>query len=148
MATFIDMSSFIQKALWNHLYWECHCYFYLQGKMSHCTFCYSVMCICLASNRLLSLVPNKLWYSERTQLTKFTNSTMHQSHIAQCSIQNRNVHISVLNGAFWYMGQLHCVVCEIGLYVILYTGIILCMHSASERWRYNVTSSTIGWVHT
>ena len=27
-------------------------------------------------------------------------------------------------------------------------GIILCMHTANERWRYNVRSSLIGWAHT
>ena len=26
--------------------------------------------------------------------------------------------------------------------------IILCMHPANERWRYNVTSSLNGWTHT
>ena len=33
--------------------------------------------------------------------------------------------------------------------VLLYCipGIILCMHPANERWRYNVTSSLIGWAH-
>ena len=30
-----------------------------------------------------------------------TNCMMHLSHISQCTIQNRNVHISVLNGAMW-----------------------------------------------
>ena len=30
---------------------------------------------------------------------------MHLSHIPQYTIQNRNVHISVLNGALWDMGQ-------------------------------------------
>ena len=35
--------------------------------------------------------------------------------IQQCTIQNRNVHISVLNGALWGMGQVHCGICEIGL---------------------------------
>ena len=29
-----------------------------------------------------------------------------------------------------------------------YTGIILCMRPASERRRYNVTSSLIGWAHS
>ena len=29
------------------------------------------------------------------------------SHIPQCTIQNRNVHISVLNGVLWDMGQVH-----------------------------------------
>ena len=33
---------------------------------------------------------------------------MHLFHIPQCSIQNRNVHISVLNGALWDMEQVHC----------------------------------------
>ena len=36
-------------------------------------------------------------------------------HIPQCSIQNRNVHISVLNGALWDMEQVHSEICEIGL---------------------------------
>ena len=30
--------------------------------------------------------------------------TMHLSHIPQCTIQNRNEHISVLNGALWDIG--------------------------------------------
>ena len=34
------------------------------------------------------------------------------------------------------------------LYMLLKSGIILCMHSANERWRYIVTSSLIGWAHT
>ena len=33
------------------------------------------------------------------------------------------------------------------LFAISYTGIILCMHPANERRRYNVTSSPIGWGH-
>ena len=40
---------------------------------------------------------------------------MHPSHIPQYIIQNRNVHISVLNNAFWDKGQVHCGICEIGL---------------------------------
>ena len=40
---------------------------------------------------------------------------MHLFHIQQCSIQNRNVHISVLNGALWDMEQVHSGICEIGL---------------------------------
>ena len=38
---------------------------------------------------------------------------MHLSHIQQCAIQNRNVHIYVLNGALWDMEQVHCGICEI-----------------------------------
>ena len=48
--------------------------------------------------------------------TKFTNPTNQLSHIPQCTIQNRNVFIAVLNSALWDMGQVHCGICEIGLY--------------------------------
>ena len=44
----------------------------------------------------------------------FTNPRMHLFHIPQCSIQNRNVYISVLNGAFWDMEQVHSGICELG----------------------------------
>ena len=32
------------------------------------------------------------------------------------SKQNRNVHISVLIGVLWDMGQIHCVICVIALF--------------------------------
>ena len=38
---------------------------------------------------------------------------MHLFHIPECSIQNRNVHISVLNGAFWDMKQVNSGICEL-----------------------------------
>ena len=44
----------------------------------------------------------------------FTNPTMYLSHIPQCTIQNRNVYISVTNGALWDMELVHCGICEIG----------------------------------
>ena len=37
---------------------------------------------------------------------------MHLFHIPQCSIQNRNVHITVLKGALWDMEQMHSGSCE------------------------------------
>ena len=40
--------------------------------------------------------------------------TTYLSHIPQCTIQNRTVHISVLNGVLWDKGKV-CRVCEIGL---------------------------------
>ena len=40
---------------------------------------------------------------------------MHLFHIPQCSIQNRNMHISVLNGALWDMEQVHSGNCETDL---------------------------------
>ena len=39
---------------------------------------------------------------------------MHPFHITQCSIQNRNLHISVLNGALWDMEQVHSGIYELG----------------------------------
>ena len=42
---------------------------------------------------------------------------MHLSHIPRCTIQNRNVHISVLNCALWDMGQVQCGICDTGLFV-------------------------------
>ena len=39
---------------------------------------------------------------------------MHMFQIPQCSIQNRNVHISVMNGALWDMEQVHSGISEIG----------------------------------
>ena len=33
---------------------------------------------------------------------------MHQFHIPRCTIQNRNMHIYVLNGALWDMERVHC----------------------------------------
>ena len=35
-------------------------------------------------------------------------------HIPQYSIQNRHVHMSVLNGVLWDMEQVHSGICEIG----------------------------------
>ena len=39
---------------------------------------------------------------------------MHLFHTPQSSIQNRNVHISVLNGGLWDMEQVHSGICEWG----------------------------------
>ena len=54
----------------------------------------------------------------------------------QCSIQNRNVHISVLNKALWDMEQVHSGICEIGLFI-------------TEIWDYHISSSLSSgyWSH-
>ena len=36
--------------------------------------------------------------------------------IPKSSIQNRNEHISVLNGALWDMEEVHSGICELGQY--------------------------------
>ena len=68
---------------------------------------------------------------------------MHLFHIPKCSIQNRDVHISVLNGALWDMEQVHSGICKIGLFISecednVWTGVStffadsdLCHHMAS-----------------
>ena len=40
------------------------------------------------------------------------NPIMHLSHIPQCTTENRNVHISVLNCVLWDTGQVHWDICE------------------------------------
>ena len=49
------------------------------------------------------------------QEMNLTNPKVHLSHIPQCTIQNKNVPISVLNSALLDMGQVHCGICEFGL---------------------------------
>ena len=44
---------------------------------------------------------------------------MHLFHTPQYFDQNKNVQISVLNGALWDMEQVHFWICEIGLFVPL-----------------------------
>ena len=39
---------------------------------------------------------------------------MHLFYIPQCTIQNRNVHISVLNDALWDMEQVYFGIYELG----------------------------------
>ena len=57
---------------------------------------------------------NKLCVQAKPKQTIFTNPRMHLFHIPQCSIQNRNVHISVLNGTLGDMEQVHSGICELG----------------------------------
>ena len=50
------------------------------------------------------------------QETNLTNPTVHLSRIIKCTIQARLVHISVMNGALWDIGQVHWGNCETGLF--------------------------------
>ena len=43
-----------------------------------------------------------------------TNPSINLFHTPQFPIQNRNVHISVLNGALWDMKQVDCGICKLG----------------------------------
>ena len=55
---------------------------------------------------------NEIWEKENRPIAHIP--MMHQFHIPQCTIQNRNVHISVLIGALWDMEQVHCGICGWG----------------------------------
>ena len=46
---------------------------------------------------------------------------MHLFHTPQCNIQNKNVHISVLNSALLDMKQVHCGICEFGQFIDWFT---------------------------
>ena len=60
---------------------------------------------------------------------------MHLPHNPQCTIQNRNVYISVLNGALLDMAKVHCGICEIGLLFIHDTQrISLASHDRPGLW--------------
>ena len=58
----------------------------------------------------------------------WTNTTMDVFHIPQYTIQNRNVHISVLNGVLWDMRQDHFGFCGIVLYSRLYVLLAFVMY--------------------
>ena len=60
---------------------------------------------------------------------------MHMYHILQCTTQNRNVHISVLSGALWDMGQVDCVIREFGLLIKCNINIISALLESSS-WQY------------
>ena len=82
------------------------------------------------ANELTSTLPGLNVLNQETNLT---NPTMHMYYIPQSIIQDRNIHISVLNGALWDMGHMHYGICEFG--VELYTTmwihayyIITCFH--------------------
>ena len=55
----------------------------------------------------------KKTYTHAGQIHRFPNAP-----IPYPTIQNRNVHISVLNGALWDMRQMHCGIGEIGVWRI------------------------------
>ena len=85
--------------------------------------CSSSLAICLGKlsfthrGRVTHICVSKLvhnWFN-RCLLTWFTNPTTHLSNIPQCTIQYRIVHISVLNGVYWDMRQVHCGICECGV---------------------------------
>ena len=78
-----------------------------------CHLKYSVL-ICTVSPWIYA--HNMVWsdFVQRpiSQIPKRTCSISHK-----CTIQNKNVHIYVLTGALWDMGQVHCGICEFGFII-------------------------------
>ena len=73
------------------------------------------------SNWVTAVLYQAIMHCVRLSFTRsltFTNTTMHLFHIPQCTIQNRNVHISILNSALWDMEQMHCGICEVDLILL------------------------------
>ena len=68
---------------------------------------------------------------------------MHLLHIPQCTIQNSNVHISVLNGALWDMEQVHYGICEIGLFTALHYMCLIYFQYLRVQWNLFVTTTSI-----
>ena len=60
---------------------------------------------------------------------------MHLSHILQCSIKDRNMHIS--NGVLWDIKQMHSEICEIALLehlaFITHLRYQTCIHQSSSH---------------
>ena len=55
------------------------------------------------------------WVITLSEWTNLVKTMMSLFQIPQCTIQNGNVHISVLNGALLDMEQVHCGICELAL---------------------------------
>ena len=83
--------------------------------------------ICQCHNTIMTWIGHVAWWPlpelltwypiKSLQWTSPTTPTMHLFHIPQCTIQNRNVHISVLYGALWDMEQVHCGICELDQFI-------------------------------
>ena len=65
-----------------------------------------------ANNRGANDLRRRRTHYDGIVMNNLPNPTMHLCHIPQCTIQNRNVYISVLNGALWDIEQVHCDICE------------------------------------
>ena len=64
---------------------------------------------------------------------------MYLFYIPQCTMGNRNVHISILNGVLWHMELVHCGICEIALSIWLVSSYLSCnvnlvMHLEKNTW--------------
>ena len=85
------------------LYDACNCLFVLEVNLTR---------VSKSRARVSAITIISVMTVEQISLT---NPIMHQLHISQCTIQDRNVHNSVLYGALWEMGEMYCGTCEVGL---------------------------------
>ena len=70
-------------------------------------------------------------------IDQFNKSQNAPAPYPQCPIQNRNVHISVLNGALWDMKQVHSGICELGQlgkFQCIWQGTRILVPDMAARW--------------
>ena len=67
------------------------------------------------------------------------------SRCLQCSIQNRNVHISVLNWALWHMEQVHSGICELGQFRVVYFFSVV-IDSTQSSFYKAVCEGRVAWL--
>ena len=88
---------------------------------------------------LIYVVPSMPSTRTWSWLSSYDSQTP-QCNIPQCTTQNRKVHISVLNSAWWDMGQKHCEIYEIGL---LHYGDVIMGAIASQITSLTIVYSTV-----
>ena len=64
---------------------------------------------------------------------------MYLFYIPQCTMRNKKVHISILNGVLWDMELVHCGICEIALSIWSVSSYLSCnvnsvMHLEKNTW--------------
>ena len=72
------------------------------------------------------------------QQASLTYVAMHLFHISQCTILNRNMHIYVLNGALWDMGQVNC----LRIWSIISAIPFLCLYHTRYQVRRDLAANT------
>ena len=100
----------ISSKMWRHLLWSLKQFNMLRVKTHHCYLpCHTAVHTGWHHNskcpprdpHTTCRVKHRHGMKLATNAMEQNLKTVHLSHIPQCTIQNRNVHISVLNGALW-----------------------------------------------
>ena len=57
---------------------------------------------------------------------------MHLFYIPQCTIQNVNIDIAILNGTLWDIEQVHCGICESGQFNVF--SLVIDVFTSASEW--------------